>query len=127
MPVAAASGADGHWLTGPTVAAEVRFDSGSAELSTSARGELDALADRLAGLGDDYRLELEGHADSEGDDVENRLLAAHRADAVRRYLGERHGIPLDRIGLRSMGAAEAAGDARAGDRRVVVLLGSPPL
>jgi outer membrane protein OmpA-like peptidoglycan-associated protein len=128
LPVATAGGDEDRWLVDPSVAAELLFAAGSAELSTSARAELDSLAARLAAWAGEYRLELEGHADGEGDEVDNRLLAAQRADAVRRYLGERHGIPLERIGIRSLGEAVAAsGDARASDRRVVVLLGSPPL
>jgi outer membrane protein OmpA-like peptidoglycan-associated protein len=122
---------DAEWLREPEVVAEILFASGSAELTAGARSQLDALVGRLAETPGEWRLELEGHADGAGDEVVNRLLAAHRADAVRRYLGDQRGIPLERIGLRSLGesapvADEATAGGRALNRRVVVLLGRPP-
>jgi outer membrane protein OmpA-like peptidoglycan-associated protein len=119
----------GAWMRESSVVAELRFAPGSSALSPDALRALDQVAGRLAAWEGDYRVEVEGHADGDGDEAENRLLAAHRAEAVRRYLGDRHAIPLERIALRSMGEASPATTdpaAQALNRRAVVRLGLPP-
>ena len=122
--------ASGEWLSGPSVAAELLFASGSAALSAESKRALDDVAARLTGR-HDYRLELVGHADGAGEAAENRLLAAERAEAVRRYLGEVRRIPLERIAIRSLGESAPAADestaaGQARNRRVIVLLGASP-
>ena len=70
-------------------------------------------------------LEIEGHTDANGSSEFNRRLGLARAESVRRYLHERHGLPLHKIGVVSYGeekpvASSETIEGRAKNRRVVV-------
>ena len=83
----------------------VTFETGSAELTAGARQQLDVVAsalknDRLAR----YGFVVEGHADPRGAPDANLALSQERADSVKRYLTERHGIEAARL------TAEGRGD-----------------
>lgn len=74
---------------------------------------LDELVARLATLGDDYHLEIQGHSDDNGAVEYNYLLAQAHANAVARYLHGRGGVPLQRMSVISYGASRApVGHAR---------------
>lgn len=45
----------------------------------------------------DLRIAIEGHTDSDGDDVHNQELSEQRAAAVRDYLIESYGIDASRL------------------------------
>lgn len=103
---------------------EVHFASGEVALDPSARGALDRLA---AALGDDAYVDLQGHADATGDAEANRKLAEQRALVVRDYLHRVHGLPLNRMGVVSLGSAAPATDVdsaegRSRNRRVVIVV-----
>ncbi len=84
-----------------TLAQKVYFDYDAAELSSEARGVLDAkLGILLANPG--LRLRVTGHADERGSDEYNLALGQKRAVAVKRYLGDR-GIDGSRIEVLSLG------------------------
>lgn len=109
--------------------ATVNFKTGSAILSPEAKTQLDTLAQGVSNM-KGYVVEVTGFADSTGDTQKNRLLSERRAETVRRYLVENHGIPLRRV-LQSYGFGEAeatsVGDnktreGRAQNRRVEVKL-----
>lgn len=83
----------------------VTFETGSSELTAAARQQLDVVAsalknDRLAS----YGFVVEGHADPRGAHEANLLLSQERAESVKRYLTERHGIEAARL------TAEGRGD-----------------
>ncbi len=83
----------------------VTFETGSADLTTAARQQLDVVAsalknDRLAS----YGFVVEGHADPRGEPDANLMLSKERAESVRRYLMTRHGIEAARL------TAEGRGD-----------------
>jgi outer membrane protein OmpA-like peptidoglycan-associated protein len=76
----------------------VTFVTNSATLTTRARELLDIVAralksDQLASL----KFTVEGHADPRGNPQANLALSQSRADSVRVYLIEKHGIGGDRL------------------------------
>ncbi len=110
---------------------EVQFALGGAALTTAARSLLDRMGAGLADGEAGYYLEIQGHTDPSGGDGVNRRLAEQRAEAVRRYLHARHGVPLAAMGVVSLGAAAPAADngtaeGRQRNRRAVVVLLPPP-
>lgn len=76
----------------------------SPELGTRDQAKLDELVGRLAGLDQDYHLEIQGHTDDIGTEDYNYELAKARADVVKRYLHEQKGIALSRMSAISFGA-----------------------
>lgn len=107
---------------------KVRFGFDKAELSEEARAALDQFAEQLKGqYNRDVYVEIQGHTDATGSDQYNLELGLERAEAVRRYLNQQHGIPLHRISVISYGEAEpiaenANRDGRAQNRRVVLVV-----
>lgn len=107
---------------------KVRFGFDKAELSEEARAALDQFATQLKGqYNRDVYVEIQGHTDGTGSDQYNLELGLERAEAVRRYLNQQHGIPLHRISVISYGEAEpiadnANRDGRAQNRRVVLVV-----
>jgi outer membrane protein OmpA-like peptidoglycan-associated protein len=67
----------------------------------------------------DGRLIVEGHADSRGSEANNLALSFARAKSVASVLAGK-GIPAGRMTVRAAGAAEAAANGGARNRRVVV-------
>jgi outer membrane protein OmpA-like peptidoglycan-associated protein len=68
-----------------------------------------------------------GHADSTGNDGINDPLSARRAEAVKKYLVERHSIDASRITTEGRGSREPAAsndtrEGRAENRRAVVII-----
>jgi outer membrane protein OmpA-like peptidoglycan-associated protein len=106
--------------------AKVNFKSDSFLLSPESQTALDALASQIKDR-NNFILEIEGFADGKGTDTYNNELTAKRADAVRRYLAERHNIPLFRMHVIGMGkvrpvADNATEEGRAQNRRVEIRL-----
>jgi OOP family OmpA-OmpF porin len=76
----------------------VTFHTASSELTDQARQQLDVVGaalknERLAR----YSFTVEGHADPRGNPQSNLLLSQHRADSVRSYLVDAHGIDPQRL------------------------------
>jgi outer membrane protein OmpA-like peptidoglycan-associated protein len=102
----------------------VNFATGSAELSTEAKQQLDALMDQGKGLSG-YLVEVVGYTDDKGTAAYNQRLSERRTDAVVAYLAKAN-VPLRRIvnptGLgesHPVGSNETA-EGRAENRRVEV-------
>jgi peptidoglycan-associated lipoprotein len=108
----------------------VYFGSGQVELQSQDVGELDEVAQVLT-TNPDAILELHGFADSQGSDRHNRDLGRERAEAVMRYLMQRHGIELRQLhgitmGKVALGAGEKpSAEALVNARRVDVRLFAP--
>ena len=83
----------------------VYFASGRTELRSQDAGELDEAAKAVM-ADPNAILELQGFADSRGSDRYNRELARDRAEAVMRYLVQRHGIELRQVRYIAMGKVE---------------------
>jgi outer membrane protein OmpA-like peptidoglycan-associated protein len=71
-----------------TLAADVLFEYGKADLTAAANAKLDDLAGQLSDLGP-REVTIEGHTDSDGDDAANQDLSERRAAAVEAALGDR--------------------------------------
>ncbi|HWI20553.1 MAG TPA: OmpA family protein [Vicinamibacterales bacterium] len=110
-----------------TVLSEDRgqFKLGKAELPEDATGAIDNMVNQLKADKKAVWVEIEGHTDSTGDKKMNELLGLNRAEAVKRYLYEKHQIPLHKINVISYGedkpvAPNNTRDGRAQNRRVVI-------
>ena len=91
----------------------ITFETNSAELTASAKEQLDVVAaalknDRLA----DYSFNVEGHAEPRGLADANLLLSQQRAATVRSYLESTHHIAAERL------KAEGKGDTDLLNRKV---------
>jgi OOP family OmpA-OmpF porin len=101
-----------------------RFDK--YDLTPDARAALDDLAAQIKDRSN-FVLEIEGFADAVGSTGYNDQLTQKRAESVRRYLAEQHGIPLYRMTILGFGKSRAVADnhtrtGRAQNRRVEVRL-----
>ncbi len=80
----------------PAKTLTVRFKVGSARLSDEAKQDLDQMA-QAAKEQKGFVIQVAGFASSEGGADYNRRLSEQRADAVVRYLVDKHDVPLRRI------------------------------
>jgi peptidoglycan-associated lipoprotein len=110
-----------------TVLSEDRgqFKLGKADLPEDATGALDNMVNQLKQDKKAVWVEIEGHTDSTGDKKMNEQLGLLRAEAVKRYLYEKHQIPLHKINVISYGeekpvAPNNTRTGRAQNRRVVI-------
>lgn len=104
---------------------KVSFPFNKAELSGDAQTIVDDLAQKIKADNRGLWLEIEGHTDAAGPDPYNERLGLERAEAVREYLYQSHGIPLHRISVFSFGESQPIADnatreGRARNRRVVI-------
>ena len=110
-----------------TVLSEDRgqFKLGKAELPEDAALALDNMVNTLKTDKKAVWVEIEGHTDNVGDAKYNESLGLMRAEAVKRYLYEKHQVPLHKINVISYGeqkpvAPNNTRDGRAQNRRVVI-------
>lgn len=110
-----------------TVLSEDRgqFKLGKAELPEDAAMALDNMVNTLKTDKKAVWVEIEGHTDNVGDAKYNESLGLMRAEAVKRYLYEKHQVPLHKINVISYGeqkpvAPNNTRDGRAQNRRVVI-------
>ena len=110
-----------------TVLSEDRgeFRLGAAELPEDATTAIDTMVSQLKEDKKAVWVEIEGHTDSTGDKVYNERLGLARAEAVKRYLYEKHQVPLHKINVISYGeekpvAPNNTRTGRAQNRRVVI-------
>jgi outer membrane protein OmpA-like peptidoglycan-associated protein len=112
--------------------AVVHFGFNKDELSSEAKGELDALAQQASGLSR-YFITVEGFTDQTGPASYNEALSQRRADHVIEYLVAEHNIPVYRIHKIGLGERKLIDDgrtreARAESRRVqVTVFSATPL
>ena len=104
---------------------KVNFAFNASELSPDAQMLVDELAEKVKADNRGLWIEIEGHTDATGDPTYNKQLGLKRAEAVRDYLYQAHGIPLHRIAVYSFGeeqpvADNATREGRARNRRVVI-------
>ena len=107
-----------------TLSGGVLFKTKEATLLPIAQTQLDKVAEALQSQGDDKKIVIEGHTDSQGKDDFNQQLSQRRAEAVRSYLVSR-GVPADMIKAVGKGEVEPIADnktaeGRANNRRVEI-------
>jgi outer membrane protein OmpA-like peptidoglycan-associated protein len=105
----------------------LKFGSDKARLGKDAEAALDAFAAKLKGENRNVFIEIQGHTDSRGDEALNLKLGEARAEAVRRYLNMKGGIPLHRMSVISYGESAPVADnkvkaGRQQNRRVVLVV-----
>jgi outer membrane protein OmpA-like peptidoglycan-associated protein len=105
--------------------AQGQFALGKADLPDGATSALDSMVNQLKADKKGVWVEIEGHTDNVGDEKFNEQLGLQRAEAVKRYLYEKHQIPLHKINVISYGedkpvAPNTTKDGRAQNRRVVI-------
>jgi len=109
----------------PSASLLITFETNSAELTAAARQQLDVVGaalknDRLA----DYNFNVEGHADPRGNPDSNMVLSRQRAESVRAYLVNSHGIGPQRLNAEGKGDLELlnrAVPAAPENRRVTIV------
>lgn len=104
---------------------KVSFAFNASELSPDAQMLVDELAEKVKADNRGLWIEIEGHTDATGEPAYNKELGLKRAEAVRDYLYQAHGIPLHRVSVYSFGeevpvADNTTRDGRARNRRVVI-------
>lgn len=105
----------------------VRFKLGSATLTDEAKVALDEFANRVKALDRGVWIEIQGHTDATGSESFNHQLGHDRAEAVRAYLSQSHGLPLARMSTISYGESTPAQpnntrEGRVQNRRVVLVV-----
>jgi outer membrane protein OmpA-like peptidoglycan-associated protein len=106
---------------------KVKFGFDTADLSPEAQAALDQFAQQLKGENKSVYIEIQGHTDNVGSEKYNEELGLLRAEAVRRYLNQKHGLPLHRINVISYGETAAVADngnrdGRSQNRRVALVV-----
>lgn len=104
----------------------VLFDAGKTDLLPEAMAALDELASQIKSR-NGYLLEIQGFASSEGKLELNEQLSETRSDVVKRYLADKHQLPLFRISIIGFGISRPVADnttkeGRMQNRRVEVRL-----
>ncbi len=106
----------------------VPFSSGSVELSAEAKRQLNEVGEALKSKDLAQRNWLIiGHADNIGVESRNNRLSKNRAEQVKRYLVERHGMDTKRMRVLAFGAGQprSANDTplgRTDNRRVEIVI-----
>ena len=97
------------------IGVEVKFATGSAELTPEARAQLEGLGKALAARNGKLasgEIVIEGHTDARGSDELNKKLSERRADAVVRHLVSTHGVDAKVLKPIGRGKAELRDTAR---------------
>jgi outer membrane protein OmpA-like peptidoglycan-associated protein len=101
------------------------FTFGKADLPDEAKAQIDQVISKLQQDPKNVWIEIEGHTDNIGAAEFNEKLGLDRAEAVKRYLYEKHQIPLHKMSVISYGPTKPVADnktkdGRAQNRRVVI-------
>ncbi|MGL4576221.1 MAG: OmpA family protein, partial [Burkholderiaceae bacterium] len=99
----------------------IQFAFDSARILPGAFEQLDAVAEGMKLLDGQVALMIEGHTDAHGRASYNQTLSQRRAEAVRKYLAEKHGIDIQLLKTEGKGAADPINKANpfAGENRRV--------
>ncbi len=124
--VAATKAADGKLIWSETLSDDrVKFSFDQTDIPEATASLLNDLAAKIKAYGKAVYVEIEGHTDNTGSDEYNMELSGKRAEAVRRYMNEKGGIPLHAINVIAYGEAHPVADngtpdGRSQNRRVVI-------
>ena len=126
--VAAGALAEGKFLYETVLSSDkFRFEVDRSELSDETRAALDEFAAQLKADNENVFVEIQGHTDATGSEDYNMKLGQQRAEAVRWYLSQQHGLALHRMSVISYGetapvADNATREGRAVNRRVSLVV-----
>jgi outer membrane protein OmpA-like peptidoglycan-associated protein len=104
---------------------KVTFPLNRAKVGDDAKALIDEAIAQLKQENKGVFFEIEGHTDASGPNELNQKLGEERAEAVRNYLHDEHGIALNRMAVISYGEEHPIVDnktkaSRAQNRRVVI-------
>ena len=104
----------------------IQFKAGKSELLPEAMAALDELASQIKDR-NGFLLEIQGFASAEGDADLNERLSQARSEAAKRYMAERHNVPLFRMSILGFGTSRPVApnetkEGREQNRRVEVRL-----
>lgn len=103
-------------VTGQKKSNNVNFVIGQAELQSGSFKSLDGVVDILKN-NPDYKVKINGHACSIGDESFNMDLSKRRAESVQKYL-EKKGIKRDRMIITAFGETKPVADNNTEDGRI---------
>ena len=95
----------------------VKFETGSANLTADSRYELDNLIEVLTTTYPNMKVELSGHTDNIGNPASNMTLSQNRAISVMNYLKENGSIATNRMIAKGYGDTQPAADNATEDGR----------
>jgi len=98
---------------------KVTFPLNRFEISDEAKAIIDEAITPFKQENRGVFFEVEGHTDATGPDAYNVRLGEDRAEAVRNYLRDQHGIALSRIEVMSYGESRPVVDNRTKENRGV--------
>jgi peptidoglycan-associated lipoprotein len=98
---------------------KVTFPLNRFEISDDAKALIDEAITPFKQENRGVFFEVEGHTDATGPDAYNLRLGEDRAEAVRNYLRDQHGIALSRIEVMSYGESRPVVDNKTRDNRAV--------
>ncbi|HCC23293.1 TPA: hypothetical protein DF272_03890 [Candidatus Falkowbacteria bacterium] len=81
------------------------FQSGTFQLSTEGKEELDKLMQKLKHF-PQYRIKVVGHTSNEGDPTANKQLSQERAESVVQYLNVTHNVDFNRCLAHGLGGEQ---------------------
>lgn len=104
----------------------IRFMASKSDLLPESMTSLDELASQIKDR-NGFLLEIQGFSSSEGRPDLNERLSEARSEAVKRYMGEHHNVPLFRMSIIGFGTSRPVADnetkeGREQNRRVEVRL-----
>jgi outer membrane protein OmpA-like peptidoglycan-associated protein len=102
-----------------------KFKFNNTELPTEATAAIDQMVSGIQSQKSAIWIEIEGHTDNVGDKRYNERLGLQRAEAVKKYLYEKHQVPLHKMNVISYGEDKPAApnktrEGRSQNRRVVI-------
>ena len=98
---------------------KVTFPVNRFEISDEAKAIIDEAITPFKQENRGVFFEVEGHTDATGPDAYNLRLGEDRAEAVRNYLRDQHGIALSRIEVMSYGESQPVVDNKTKENRGV--------
>jgi peptidoglycan-associated lipoprotein len=126
--LAAGKLAEGKFLYETVLSSDkFRFEVDRSELSDETRAALDEFAEQIKADNANVFIEIQGHTDATGSEDYNLKLGEQRAEAVRKYLSQQHGMALHRMSVISYGETAPVADnstreGRALNRRVSLVV-----
>jgi outer membrane protein OmpA-like peptidoglycan-associated protein len=111
--------------TKPSIDLEITFEYNSATIGAKAKPQVTTLGEALSSA--DLKgatFVVAGHTDAKGGETYNQILSERRADAVKRFLLEKHGIEASNLVTAGYGKAHlknAANPLAGENRRVQVI------
>lgn len=103
------------------LALAINFASNSSQLNAESKRAIDSIAEGIKLAGYEHKVIVEGHTNATGSNAHNLKLSRLRAEAVKRYLIDQHGIPETALlakGLASSKPLPGANPASGINRRV---------